>query len=654
MQYLKFFSLIIFVCLSLLTVNALAGDNVPVWANQAAVAKAPAFDKGIPAVVLHSEQNVNVGGDGMLTITTNYAVRLLKREGKEYAVASSTYLKSASKVKDLKAWLIRSNGTVKSYGKEQVVDVISNPNDVYDEYRIKIIRGSDDADVGDVFAYQTVVEERPLFTQDKWEFQDNLPTLLSRYTLNLPNGWQAESITFNRPEIKPQVSGSNYTWEVRDLPPITIESDSPKFHALAPRINVNYSPSGATANVYKSWQDVSRWYTDLSEPSLTVDDTVAGKARELTANAKTELEKIRAIANFVQNLQYISIDIGISRGGGHRPRPANVVLQRGYGDCKDKANLMRAMLKALKIESYLVLIWSGDPTYVRQEWASPREFNHCIIAVKVSNETIAPTVITHEKLGRLLIFDATDESTLLGDFPDHEQGGYALVAAGAEGALMQMPILPPDVSRLERQAEAQLLPDGSLRGTISEKAFGQTASSFRRESKALSAGDYKTMMERWLTYRIAGAQMSKLTPADRSVEGRFDIDIEFTAKSYAQLMQGRLMIFKPAFVGRLDSLTVSEKKRMHPVLLDGSSYAETIKVKLPEGFVVDEMPEPSKLETVFGKYTVTYEVKDGYLLFNRSLVLNKSTIAADKYDSVKNFFAQVRAAEQNPVVLLKK
>ena len=82
---------------------------------------------------------------------------------------------------------------------------------------------------------------------------------------------------------------------------------------------------------------------------------------DLTAGAKTELEKIQAIGKFVQNLQYISIDIGVGYGNGMKPRPSDLVLGRGYGDCKDKANLMRAMLRALKIEAYPVVIYSGDP-----------------------------------------------------------------------------------------------------------------------------------------------------------------------------------------------------------------------------------------------------------------------------------------------------
>lgn len=633
-----------------------AGDNnVPNWLTQAAAQNNPSYDKDVPAVVLYHEQIVQMSADGVLTTTTNYAVRLLKREGKPFADAGVFYLQSASKVRDFKGWLMRPGNPVKIYGKDQITDVISDPDDIYNEGRVKTIDASDEADVGAVFGYQSVVEEKPLFLQDTYAFQNRLPSLNSRYTLSLPSGWAATSVTFNRSEIKPLINGANYTWELRDLAPIPFEPDSPNPHALAARVVVNYFPSNAAAaQNFKTWQDVSEWYTDLSQPSFVVDDAVAGKARELTANDKTELERIQTIAKFVQNLRYISLDIGVSRGGGHRPRSSALVLQRGYGDCKDKANLMRAMLSALKIESYLVLIRSGDPTFVREEWASPKQFNHCIIAVKVADTTDAPTVIRHDTLGRLMFFDATDPYTLVGDLPDHEQGSLALVSAGKNGKLMRMPFLPAESNRLERQAEAELLPDGSLKGSIREQAYGQTASGYRGESRALSAAQYKTRMESWLSNRLSGAKMASFDPADRPAENRFDISMNFIADSYAQIMQGRLMVFKPAFVGRLDRLVVSEGKRNHPVLLDASAYNETIKVKLPEGFVVDEMPETDKVETPFAKYAVSYEVKDGFLFLKRSLTINKSTVAADNYDSVKTFFAHVRAAEFNPVVLMKK
>jgi hypothetical protein len=646
---------LIFIFIASLT--ALADDSPPSWMKQAAATSVPTFDKEVSAVVLYNEELVTLGNDGVMTTTENYAVRILSREGRKKAIATALYLVSSGKVRDIEGWLIRPDGTSKNYDKKTVLDIISDPDDVYNEYRVKIIDGSDDADAGYVFGYTIVSEDRPLYFQEKWFSQDNLPTLMSRYTLNLPTGWKASGITFNHTPLAPQVSGTSYTWELRNLPYIKHEPLSPSFQNMVPWVAVNYAPDNAAQSGGKSfanWTDVSRWSSSLYDSQVIVDDAVAAKAQELTANAKTELEKIRAIAGFVQNLQYISIDIGVGSGNGYRPRPSNVVLNRGYGDCKDKANLMRALLKAIKIEAYPIAIFSGDPTFVREEWSSPAQFNHCIIAVKVSDTTDTPTVIKHATLGRLLIFDATDPDTSLGDLPDYLQGSYAMIIAGDNGGLIKMPITPPESNILERKITANLTADGEVSGTIREQANGQTSSIFRQEVRQLSAPDYKKALEGWLTRGATGAQLVKFTSSDKKADSTFGLDVEFIAPRYAQLMQNRLLVFKPVIVGRRNGLSLTENTRISPVMLDSQSMKETAVFTLPQGFVVDEMPTPVNLETPFGKYSTSYEVKEGKLLFTRSLIINRATVPVDKYNSVRDFYSKMREAEQSPVVLLRK
>ncbi|HEX8289606.1 MAG TPA: DUF3857 and transglutaminase domain-containing protein [Pyrinomonadaceae bacterium] len=634
-----------------------AGDGVPNWLRQASSANAPSYEKDVPAVVLHNEQQVSLGSDGKLVTTENYAVKLLNREGRSFAVARAFYLVSAGKIRDIEAWLVRPDGTTKSYDKKAILDLIADPDDVYNEGRIKVIDASNDSDVGYTFGYTIVSEDTPLFYQDVWEFQGRLPTLVSRYTLNLPSNWKASSITFNSAEVKPQISGTSYTWEMRNLAPIPPEPMSPSVVNIAPRIAVNYSPennSQAVNRAFADWADVSRWATGLHESQVVIDDAIAAKARELTANAKTELEKIRAIGTYVQNLQYISIDIGVGYGNGYKPRSSSLVMARGYGDCKDKANLMRAMLKTLKIEAYPIAIFSGDPTFVRAEWASPRQFNHCIIAVRVGDETKAPTVMNDAKLGRLLIFDATDSYTPVGDLPDYLQGSMALIIAGDKGGLAQMPVTPPESDLLERNIEATLTETGAVKGKIRERAYGQTSTAFRRELRALSASDYRKAIEGWLTRGATGAQLVNLTSNDRHGEAGFDLDVDFSVPTYGQLMQNRLLVFKPVIVGRRNGVVLTEPKRNHPIALDSNAMKETIIFNLPQGFVVDEMPDPVSLETPFGKYSTKYEMKDGKLYFSRSLTTVRTNIPVEKYGSVKDFYSKILAAEQSPVVLLKK
>ena len=633
-----------------------AGEEAPPWLLQASLLKAPTYEKDVQAVVLLKDQLVVVGEDGRLTTTTTLVVRILTHEGRGYARAIELYLTNSAKVREITAWLMRPNGFVKKYAKDQTSDRISDPNDVYDEYRVKEIDASDDADAGVVFGYQATSEERPLFNQDIWRFQNRLPTLGSSYRLALPAGWRATSITFNHEKIEPSVKGTSYVWELRDLAPIKPEPASPQVSNLAPRIAVNYflADSGYSARAFENWTQVSRWATELHDPQAVPDESVSAKARELTANSRTELDRIKAIAHFVQGLQYISIDIGVGRGNGYRPHAASKVLAKSYGDCKDKANLMRAMLRALNITAYPIAIYSGDQTHVREEWASPMQFNHCIIAVKVSDETQSPTVVQHATLGRLLIFDATDTTTPVGDLPEDEQGSFALLIAGEAGQLLRMPILPPGSSSLDRRTEVVLNAGGSISATVHERAGGQTAADFRRQFVGLSTSEYKKMIESWVSAGATAASVSRVEPKDNMEGGRFDLDVDFTVTNYAQLMQNRLLVFQPAIVSRHEMLALTEPTRKNPIVLGSQAFGETVHIKLPEGFDVDELPDAVKLDTTFGSYRTSYEVKDGELVFTRMLAQKATTIPSDQYQSVRTFYEKIRAAEQSPVVLARK
>jgi transglutaminase-like putative cysteine protease len=561
-------------------------------------------------------------------------------------------------VRDLQAWLIRSNGPTKHYGKDQTVDIALAINDVYNEYRVKAIIAEDDADAGQVFGYQLVSEDHSIFSQFEWEFQDRIPALASRVTLALPHGWRATSVTFNHENLTPTVADSTYVWELRDLRPITDEPMSPPVSQLAPRLAISYFPaagsSNSTVKTFADWAQVAQWMSEIEDPQVTTNAALETKARDLTANCKSEFERIQAIGHYVQSIKYISIQTGIGRGGGYRPHAATEVFAKSYGDCKDKANLMRAMLRIVGIGSFPVSIYSGDPAYVRSEWPSPQQFNHCIIAVKISDETQSPTVVQHARLGRLLIFDPTAEETPVGDLPSYLQGSLALIDAKEIDALTRMPITPPESNRLDRRIEGSLDAGGSIVATIREQANGQWAARYRSEFRGQSRPDYVKRIEGWVTAGATAARVSKVEPRDELAAGRFDLDVDFLAPRYGQLMQDRLLIFKPAVVSRRDALALTDPKRKHPVVLTSHAFAETVRVKLPEGFEVDETPDPVKLETPFGSYSTNYEVKNGELLFSRKLIQRATTIPVDQYNSVRSFFEKIRAAEQSPVVLARK
>ncbi len=637
--------------------TSIYASNPPTWLKTAAGFGTPTYEKDVPAVVLLDEKTLNVNQNGGLVTEIKRAVKILNREGRAFAIARASYLVSAGKVGNFRAWVINSDGKSNEYGKKETLDVIADPDDVYNEGRMKIIDASRDVETGFVFGYSYQISEKALFFQDIWQFQGRLPTIVSRYTANLPNGWDANGITFNHAQISPTVNGSSYSWDLKNLAPIPPEPMSPSVINLAPFIAINFLPDDEQAKrnrVFENWRDVSLWATALYDPQVVVNDEIAIKARELTANATTELEKIKAIGTYVQNLQYISIDIGVAYGNGYKPRPADAVLKRGYGDCKDKATLMRALLKALKIEAYPVAIYAGDPTFVKKRWASPRQFNHCIIAILVGKETESPTIIENSNLGRMLIFDATDDMTPVGDLSDYLQGSYALIMAGEKGDLIEMPTIPPGNNALEREVDVKILENGSIAGHIREFTKGQASKRERSMFRRLSKNDYKRMIERWITRGATAAKLVKFTPKDNHSAASFELDIDFVAPIYGQLMQNRLLIFKPAIVSRTRSIYLTEKTRSHPISLRSTSFTEKASFELPKGFVVDEVPDPLNLKTAFGNYVSSYQVEEGKLIFKREFVTRRSIVPAENYKAVRDFYRKILDAEQSPVVLVRQ
>jgi len=196
---------------------------------------------------------------------------------------------------------------------------------------------------------------------------------------------------------------------------------------------------------------------------------------------------------------------------------------------------------------------------------------------------------------------------------------------------------------MDRHTEVTLQPDGSISSTVNESSTGQTAVKERRWLKHLSKSEYDKMIERWIGHGAMGAKLSRVTPIDSPVAGNFNLNVEFSASNYAQLMQGRLLVFKPAITNRLNHLEFTDAKRKYPIALDAVSFTEMVRIKLPTGFDVDETPDGVKIDTSFGSYSAKFEVSDGNLVFTRSLVQKSGIIPPEQYTALRTFYGRIRA-----------
>lgn len=633
-----------------------AADDAPPWLRQAASSAAPAYDTKVKAVVLLDEARVVVEEGGKITTTHIRAVRILTPEGRREASGRVIYQTGTAKVKGVRGWMIWPDGGAKALGKDRVVDMEVAPNDVYNDVRIQVIVASGEATPGAVFGYETVLEDKSVFTQFEWAFQDDLPVLVSRFSVLVPRGWRADGIVYNHAKREPAVVGTSYTWDLRDLPPIEREPFSPALTSIAPWLAVSLAPAlGAhlgLGKTFESWPDVARWLSELADPQTLASNELTETARSLTRGAKSEFDRIQAIGRYVQGVKYVSIQTGVGRGGGYKPHPASEVFAKSYGDCKDKANLMRAMLKAVGIESYPLAVYSGDRARVRADWPSPQQFNHAIIAVHLNDELQAAAVGSYPGLGQLLFFDPTDQHTPMGLLPEEEEGSQALLVAPDRGALLRMPSSPPEANRLERRLDLSLAEDGTLAGKVEEQAYGHVAAAYRREHQHLATGDHRKRMEAQFAETGAGAQIDSLEVTE-GMGASVRVVVEFKTPRYAKSMRGTMLVVKANVLRAHNSIYLRDAKRKYPVVLSSESFEETMRMKLPEGFEVDEMPQPVHASTAFGAHSSSCDVKDGYLNCRRSLTVTAGVIPVEEYKEARSFFAGANGGGEKPLVLAK-
>ncbi|HET9532218.1 MAG TPA: DUF3857 and transglutaminase domain-containing protein, partial [Blastocatellia bacterium] len=345
----------VFVAVLTLFVATGRADTPPDWVRARLDASASEYDKNVPFVVLLDERVTTIKDNGKAEIRSRFVARVLTQDGRVAARREIQY-DSQTRISDLHAWHIRADQKVFELESDKVFEE-SISDDLYTDIRSKVMRFGE-VDIGSVVAFEWVQKEKPLVYQDYHLFQGRAPVLMSRYRLNLPAGWSVETKIFNHPQVAPVVDNNSYTWELQKLPAINEEPWMPEGISLSPFLAVSYFPARgrATGKSFSSWQDVSRWADKIMQKLSRNSGPVQRKAAELAQGISTESEQALALSRWVQNsIRYASIQLGVI--GGYRPNPPEAVLKKGYGDCKDKSALLQAMLRAIGVESYQVLVF---------------------------------------------------------------------------------------------------------------------------------------------------------------------------------------------------------------------------------------------------------------------------------------------------------
>ncbi len=217
-----------------------------------------------------------------------------------------------------------------------------------------------------------------------------------------------------------------------------------------------------------NWAGVGTWYSELADrlpaPSPEVRELALSLCQDLDRRACFE-----ALADHVRHkVRYEAVSIGAGRW---TPSPSGVVARRGWGDCKDKSHLLRDLLEVVGMASHLVLIKAGLTLPIDPGFPASNRFNHCILAVPVSQFLIGPE---DPVVDGLFFLDPGMDRGGVSWLTPSCQGRVALVAAGSKSRLVEI----PDLFRREQRQmnlSGKVTDDGSLKAEVTLRFLGQAA-----------------------------------------------------------------------------------------------------------------------------------------------------------------------------------
>jgi hypothetical protein len=636
---------------------AAAGD-APSWMHALVSSPLPAHDEKTDAVLLYSETDVNVVSADKIKTVVREAYKILRPQGRDLGTVR-VYLNSHRKVTSLWGWCIPAQGKDYEVKDKLGLEVAASVEggELIDDVKFRMME-IPAPDAGNIIGYEYEVEENPLVLEHAWPFQENVPVRESRYVLTLPSGWEYKASWLNYPEVKATPTGDNqWQWVVSDVKAVHKEADMPPFSGVVGHMIVSFLPPGGfnSSNGFSNWNQMAAWYRNLTSGRTDPSPELQQKTAAITGSASSQLDKMKALAQFVQHdIRYVAIELGI---GGMQPHPAADIFKHRYGDCKDKVTLMRSMLREMGVDSYYVLINDKRGSITPQTPAHSWGFNHAIIAIKIP-EDIAVTALLaatqHPKLGKILFFDPTDELTPFGTISGDLQSNYGLLVTPDSGELVELPKQPTDTNSIARVAKLTLDTNGRLQGDVEETRVGDRAASQRwalhnvtRDIERIKP--IESLLAASLTnFHIVKASVLNLQQADQP----FGFKYSFMAEDYAQ-RAGNLLLVRPRVIGtKARGILETKEPRQFPIEFEGPARdTDQFEITLPPGYEVDELPPPVDVDYSFASYHSKTVAKGNVIGYTRVFEVKELSVPVSKAEELKRFYRTIAGDERSTAVL---
>ena len=450
------------------------------------------------------------------------------------------------------------------------------------------------------------------------------PEQLKRYVLIAP---AAQKIFVHAEKVAPaSVSARDgsqvFLWESQAIPALPREPRSPGVTEISPYVHVS---------TMGDWKQLGSWYADLIRPQFALDQSLNDELSRITNGLQTDKEKIRAIQEFVlRSTHYVALEFGIY---SYKPYPVTQIYARRFGDCKDKASLMIALLRAAGIEAEIALVRTRSLGDVAVEPASIAVFNHAIVYVPKYDLWLDGTA---EYAGR--------------ELPLEDQGAFSLtVSLGGAAQIRHIPMSRVADNYTRHVIRGELSAQGVIQFSGSTTTRGEDAPGLRH--------DLAVREQQLDTFRRDLAEVFPNVQVDSvAVHGAevlsSSVSVEFQGALNSPQYK-RVVSLSSSWMPRsyVTALANSSTRTQDVVLPSPWTTEEEIHIALPQGAEVVSLPRDQNISSAFGSLRLHYKKSGGEVIIQSHVQFEKARVTAADYPAFRQFCAQAERSFRNEITL---
>jgi tetratricopeptide (TPR) repeat protein len=545
---------------------------------------------GQPAVILLNEERRVVYPDGGVLARAHVITKIFDKSG--VALFSYIDLNNESRSTNVtveSARIIKADGKVQDFTK-----------DAYTYLQFPSLAPGDTID----YSYRlTDCATGGLSGQfwSEWQVDFPVPVKQSRYSLITPTNKPFQIKLHNgapEPIKKDAGDWTITTWNADNVAPLKNEQAAPPMRDVQKWVDISS---------VSDWKTIVDWYLDLSSTRCIPDKAITEKTAEITKDAKTSTEKLKAIVSYVRSIKYQSSPFRMS---AYVPTEGKKVIRDRYGDCKDKAALITAMLTSVGIKSEMVLL---SP---RNEGITPflpsSRFAHAIARVQTEN-------------GPMFV-DATADSLAFGLIPEPDEAAPCLLIDPATTDLSVTPEISASTEGMSIQIDASLNQAGDLTAAETITGTGWLMSAMKAALAQIPGSEMNQFYASFTAgYASKGAKFDsgsvegvKDPDAPTSIKIKYHVD-HFTSDA------GGIQVLPSLFPSVLASseLSLLAKDRIYDLDLSSNRVSSSINISI----ALPPSLKPQKLDA-------PYVVKDSTINFSMTKTYQDGVIAIHMTDQM--------------------